>query len=225
MTSELSLLREQLCRDANEYCRECFAGSPCAANQNPPNVFRVGRNTHASLFFIFDKPNNNDGLRPELVPIAIFDPRPFGHQPTHSNLCHLLEDLGFSSADSTADPLDSDLVHVTNAVKCDKCAVTGRSGRVAIGETQATTCRSRFLLRELAIIKPVALVFFGEFPQRYVLGKSTPLWKLSQVSLAGVTYWVMRVPHTSPTAFNTHGGQGEKYKLPFQDLRARVTSA
>ena len=220
MQCNLSLLRERLCKDAQDFCKECFAGSPYEAVQNPPNVFRVGKNLQAKIFFIFDKPNNNDGFRSsDLVPITICDPRPiFGPPATHRNLLLLLDILGLRSERASADPLDSEAVHVTNAVKCDKCAVTGQTGRVAIGETQARKCVSRFLSQELAIIRPSALIFFGEAPERNVLGYSTPLWVAHQASVAGESYWVMRVPHTSPTSFNTHGGRGEHYREPFQKL-------
>ena len=226
MIDELSLLRGQLCTGVAEFCRECFTTSPYAATQNPPNVFRVGKNLHAKTFFIFDKPNDNDSFRTSaLVPIVICDPRPiFGPPPTHRNLLVLLDKLSLSSASNTHDPLESDAVHFTNAVKCDKCAVTGKTGRVVIGEIQVRNCMSKFLLRELVVIKPVALVFFGEAPQQNVLGYTTPVWAAQPASIADATYWVMRVPHTSPQSFNTHGGKGDKYIAPFRNLMEWATS-
>jgi Arc/MetJ-type ribon-helix-helix transcriptional regulator len=49
------LLRESLCRNAQDFCKECLAGSPYEAVQNPPNVFRVGKNLEAKIFLVFDK--------------------------------------------------------------------------------------------------------------------------------------------------------------------------
>jgi hypothetical protein len=180
----------------------------------------VGNNLSARIFFIFDKPNNNDLFRTSsMVPITICDPRPvFGPPATHRNLLLLLQIVGLVSPTATGNPLDSGVVYITNAVKCDKCAVTGATGRVAIGKKQTEICVSRFLLRELTIIKPSALVFFGEAPQLNVLGYATPIWDTVSAVIGEHTYLVMRVPHTSPTAFNTHGGKSEKYREPFRKL-------
>ena len=222
MDNELKSLREQLCVDARTFCRECFAGTAYEAVQNPPNVFRVGRNLHAKICFVFDKPNNNDGFhRSDLVPITICDPRPiFGPPATHRNLLLLLDKLGFTSGCDFDDPLDSELIHFTNAVKCDKNALTGDMGGIAVGPSQVRNCVSRFLLRELAIVKPIALVFFGVAAQRNVLGHVTRLGAVQRASIAGVMYWVMRVPHTTAQSFNTHGEKGDYYKEPFRNLLA-----
>ena len=220
MNNELRSLQEQLCTDTKNFCRECFVGSAFASVQNPPNVFRAGRNAHAKIFFIFDKPNNNDDFRrSHLVPITIGDPRQeFGAQPTYDNLRAILDGCGIGSARNEADPVDSELVHITNAVKCDKCATSGQTGGITIGKNQARNCVSRFLLRELAIIKPVAVVFFSVNAQRSVLNRVTKPGEMHFVPIDGVTYRVMRVPHTAQQSFNTHGDKGEFYREPFRNL-------
>jgi hypothetical protein len=225
MSTELELLRDELCKDAKTYCRECFVQSPHAAIQNPPNVFRAGRNLNAKVFLIFDKPNDNDRFRDsDLIPISIFDPRPeFGRQPSQSNLQQILRDADLNP-DSTSDPLDSRILHITNAVKCDRCAVTGENGQIEIKEAQVRRCAGRFLFRELAIVKPLAVVFFGPKSQRYVMGKATRSGEQVRAQIDGIGYWVVRLPHPSPQSFNTHGGGGENYKVPLRELMARVTA-
>jgi hypothetical protein len=97
-------------------------------------------------------------------------------------------------------------------------AETGRTGRVTIGRRQSERCVERFFIQELALIKPVALVFFGEKPQSYVLGRVTPAGEIHRATVGGIAYWVLRVPHTAATSFNTHGQRGHYYKGPFQLL-------
>ncbi len=223
MTDDLRLLQEKLCSSATAFCTQCFVQSPHRKVQNPPNVFRIGRNRAAKVFLVFDKPNNNDSLRTSpLVPITIFDPRLVGTNDSHGNLIRLLDALGLDSGGAGGDRLDTDYFHVTNAVKCDKCAMSGRTGRVAINDRQVRTCTTTFFLQELAIIRPKAVVFFGEAPQRYVLGRVTAPWEPQNLAIGGRMYWVMRVPHTSPQSFNTHGGAGANYVAPFQKLVQRA---
>ena len=224
MTDALGELRDQLCRSATSFCRVCFEGSAYRREQNPPNVFRIDRRRRPQLFFIFDKPNDNDAFRTsDAVPITIFGPGPdFGRQPSYANLLRLWKLLGFGEVAAGRDPLASELVHVTNAVKCDKCAETGKTGRVAINDRQVKTCVDRFLLKELAILRPKALVFFGTKPQRYVCGHTTEPWACTEAKVGDRSYWMMRVPHTSPTSYNTHGGVGAAYIEPFKNLKARA---
>jgi hypothetical protein len=119
-------------------------------------VFRVDRRRRPQLFFIFDKPNDNDAFRTsDAVPITIFGPGPgFGPQPSYKNLLRLLELVGFGKVAAGQDPLAAGSVHVTNAVKCDKCAETGKTGRIAINDRQVRTCVDRFLLKEFAFFVP-----------------------------------------------------------------------
>ncbi|WP_369952024.1 uracil-DNA glycosylase family protein [Ralstonia syzygii] len=113
-------------------------------------------------------------------------------------------------------------IHITNAVKCDVSADTGKSGRVVVPAEQASTCIKTFLLREFDILGTRGIVFFGANAQRYVLGNETPLWTVSVQPVGGRDYVVLRVPHTSPTAFNTHGRRGEAYVGPFREFCAAV---
>ena len=126
---------------------------------SPPNVFRVAGRQSPDLFFMFEQPNNNDAFRTsDAVPISVFDPRPSGSQPSYRNLLRLLELVGLAARTPGQDPFAAGLVHVTNAVKCDKCTATGKTGRVEINERQVKTCVDRFLLKELSILRPKALV-------------------------------------------------------------------
>jgi hypothetical protein len=225
MSENLCLLRDELCSDSSHFCRLCFKGRPTEKYQNPPNVFRVRTAAPAKMFFIFDKPNNNDGTR-SFVPIKICDPR-FGNNSTQQNLLTLLDMLasvhaGFGTARGSADEFDCELVHITNAVKCDKSALTGKPGGIEVGGDQARTCISAFLHQELAIIQPKALVFFGKLPYQYVVGDKIEPWEVRSIPIAGRTYWVMRVPHTTATPFNSYGGKGKNYIEPFRQL---LTSA
>lgn len=220
-------LRNQLCESRSTHCRKCFDSSTFKSRQNPPNVFRATNSgTLGPIAFIFDKPNDNTNLRnSELVPITIFDDRAgvapgLLRAPSHSKLISLCKLLDLITP--TTDCLDSPNLYITNAVKCDLCSETGRTGRVRINARQAEECVGTFLLDELQIVKPRALVFFGANAQRYVLGKTTPLWEIHQEQLSGHPYLVMRVPHTSPTPFNTHGGGGNKYIEPFKELNRRA---
>lgn len=61
-------------------------------------------------------------------------------------------------------------------------------------------------------------MFFGENAQRYAMDKITMLWNVQEETLAGRHYFVMRVPHTSPQSFNTHGRKGLKYIEAFDQL-------
>ena len=224
MTDSLGELRGQLCRSTTSFCRVCFEGSAHRREQNPPNVFRIDRRRGPQLFFIFDKPNDNDAFRTsDAVPITVFDPRPgFGPQPSYANLLRLLELVGFGKVAAGQDPLAAGFVHVTNAVKCDKCAETGKTGRVAINDRQVKTCVDRFLLKELAILRPKALVFFGTAPQKHVCRYTTETWACTEAKVGDRSYWMMRVPHPSPTSYNTHGGVGAAYIDPFKNLKARA---
>lgn len=216
-------LRNQLCQSAEEFCRKCFLGTGFEKKQNPPNVFRVTKpGVSIPLAFIFDKPNDNTNLRcPELVPITIYDDRIevdncLPRAPSHSRLIRLCEMLGLIPSDSNC--LDSSNFYITNAVKCDMCCMTGKSGRIKINNKQAATCREQFLVRELLDIDARALVFFGKNAQRFALGETTPLWSVSIKKLKERDYFVLRVPHTSPISFNTHGGKGINYIAPFMDF-------
>jgi hypothetical protein len=224
MTDALAELRDQLCRSKTTFCRVCFEGSAYRREQNPPNVFRIDWRRRPQLFFIFDKPNDNDAFRTsDAVPITIFGPGPgFGPQPSYKNLLRLLELVGFGKVAAGQDPLAAGFVHVTNAVKCDKCAETGKTGRIAINDRQVKTCVDRFLLKELAILRPKALVFFGTAPQESVCGYTTETWACTEAKVGDRSYWMMRVPHPSPTSYNTHGGVGAAYVEPFKNLRARA---
>jgi hypothetical protein len=224
MANELSELRGELCRSTTDFCRVCFEGSTHRCKQNPPNVFRIARRQSPHLFFIFDKPNDNDAFRTsDAVPISVFDPRPiFGPQPSYANLLRLLELVGLAAGTPGQDPLAVGRVHVTNAVKCDKCAVTGKTGRVEINERQVKACVDRFLLKELSILRPKALVFFGKAPQKYVCGYTTDPWMCTEAVVGDRSYWMMRVPHPSPTSYNTHGGLGAAYIEPFKTLKVRA---
>ena len=102
------------------------------------------------------------------------------------------------------------------------CCATGKTGRVQVEYQQAEACRERFLVHELLAVKAQALVFFGKNAQKYVLGQITPLWSIDKKQLIDNSYWVMRVPHTSPTSFNTYGGKGQNYIVPFKKLCQRA---
>ena len=223
MANELSELRGELCRSTTDFCHVCFEGSIHRCEQNPPNVFRVAGRQSPDLFFIFEKPNNNDAFRTsDAVPISVFDPRPSGSQPSYRNLLRLLELVGLAARKPGQDPFAAGLVHVTNAVKCDKCAVTGKTGRVEINERQVKTCVDRFLLKELWILRPKALVFFGKASQKYVCGYTTAMWMCTEAVLGDRSYWMMRVPHPSPPSYNTYGGGGHAYVEPFKTLKVRA---
>lgn len=225
MANELSELRDELCRSTTDFCHVCFEGSIHRREQNPPNVFRVGEHGNADLSFIFEKPNDNDAYRTsDAVPISVFDSRPLLgiRQPSYVNLLRLLELVGLAAPTPGRDPFAAGRVHVTNAVKCDKCAKTGKTGRVAINARQVKTCVDRFLLKELSILRPKAVVFFGKASQEYVCGYTTAMWVCNEAVLGGRPYWVMRVPHTSPQPFNTHGKRGRAYIEPFKTLKVRA---
>src|SRR5437868_1307987 len=143
MSDELRVLREQLCKNASEFCRECFSSSRFANVQNPPNVFRIGRNGAPKMFFVFDKPNDNDSFRDsDLIPITIFDSRRVAafRNPSEENLLTILRRVGIGHENG----LDSKLFYITNAVKCDKCAQTGATGGIRIRKVQKNTCVSLF---------------------------------------------------------------------------------
>jgi len=220
MSESLLQLRNELCADTSHFCRVCFDGTPYSNSQNPPNVIRATAE-RAKVFFVFDKPNRNDGNR-AFVPITICDPR-FGDNSTQRNLLTLLEMLsvvntGFRPARGSADEFGSEFVHITNAVKCDKSALTGEPGGISVGSQQARICVQTFLHRELAIIQPKVLVFFGELPYQYVIGQRIGLWEAKAVAIDRRAYWVMRVPHTTATPFNTFGRKGQAYIEPFRRI-------
>lgn len=216
MTSDipnaLSKLRSQLWQGTNEFCRACFEGGQFAQAQNPPNVFRNRPyDTRPYLFFVFDKPNDNDRTRGKgLDPIEILDNRDAGN-PTRVNTVNLVEILGLTSKDA-GDPLCSPRIHITNAVKCDKCATTGQTGQIEIGHEQALCCQQRYFFKELEILQPTVLVIFGANADKFVTGKAGPTWKMRHAVIDGKSYSVVRVPHTTATPFNTHGKKGQAYK-------------
>lgn len=224
----LKKLRNQLCQGTEKYCRKCFVGTQFEAQQNPPNIFRTANlTTSRHVAFVFDKPNDNTNFRnSELVPITIYDDRAgvdrrLPRAPSHSTLISLCRLLGLIAQNSNC--LESPNLYITNAVKCDMCSTTGKTGRVNVNDRQAKVCRERFLVKELQAVKARALIFFGENAQRYALGKTTPLWSIHKEQLNDSSYWVMRVPHTSPTPFNTHGGRGQNYIVPFNELCQRAS--
>lgn len=223
----LKKLRNQLCQGTKKYCHECFVGTQFEAKQNPPNVFRTA-NFEASrpIAFVFDKPNDNTKYRDsELVPITIYDDRAgidprLPRAPSHSTLIVLCRLLGLIAQNSNC--LESHNLYITNAVKCDKCSDTGKTGRVRINDKQTALCRDRFIMKELQAVNARALIFFGINAQKYTLGWTTHLWEIHEVQLNCVSCWVMRVPHTAPTPFNTHGGRGQNYIAPFNELCRRA---
>ncbi len=217
---ELFDLRQNLCKGTTDFCRDCFKGSPFAQSQNPPNVFRDQEmNIHPNYFFVFDKPNNCDRYRhSDLVPITIFDPRAeFSGNPTRNNLVKLFKILKITGH-SEIDPLWSKQVHITNAVKCDKCAKTGIAGPVKIGEYQVKTCCENFFYQELMILQPKVIVFFGTYPERYIASKRTKLWEIRQETINGILYTMVRVPHCAPPPFNVYGEGGQAYKNNLGEL-------
>jgi hypothetical protein len=224
MANELSELRGELCRSATDFCHVCFEGSVHRRKQNPPNVFRVAGIRSPDLFFVIEKPNDNDAFRTsDAVPISVFDHRPlFGFQSSYVNFLHVLELLGLAGRTPDQDPIDAGLVHVTNAVKCDRCAATGKTGPVKINKRQVKTCVNRFLLRELSILRPKALVFFGEASQKYVCGDTTDMWMCREAVLGDRSYWTMRVPHPAPRSYNKYGDGGHAYVEPFKTLKVRA---
>jgi len=219
----LAKLKSQLCQGVERYCDVCFRGTQFKGRQNPPNVFRTA-NTCASrpIAFIFDKPNDNTKYKKsKLVPITIYDDRAgvdphLARAPSHLTLILLCRQLGLIPNDS--DSLESPYIYVTNAVKCDVCAVTGRTGRVKVNDEQADRCRGLFLEHELVEVGARAVMFFGVNAQQYTIGRSTPLWSIERQCIGSQDYWSMRVPHTSPTPFNTHGARGRNYNAPFWKL-------
>jgi len=140
---------------------------------------------------------------------------------SHSNLISLCRLLGFIAQDSNC--LETSSLYITNAVKCDRCDATGKTGRVNVNNLQAAKCRERFLVKELVAVNASVLVFFGKNAQRYALGRTTPLWRIHREQLNGSSFWVMRVPHTSPPSFNTYGGRGRNYIAPFNVLCRRAS--
>lgn len=229
MNAYLRTLRNELCQSATQFCRKCFRSSPYEQLQNPPNIFRIpNHGISIPLALIFDKPNDNTTLKSSpLVPITIYDDRAgidrgLHRAQSHSTLLQLCRVLHLIPENS--DSLDSDLIYITNAVKCDMCFATGTTGRVKINARQVAVCRETFLFNELAAVNARGLVFFGANAQEFVLGESTPLWLVVKKRLNSRDYWVLRVPHTSPTSFNTHGGKGAHYLAPFQDLQRKVAA-
>ena len=216
-------LRSELCRGVDHHCRRCFEGRPTAPLQCPPNVFRVG-DGQKLVTFVFDKPNDNTNYRTSpLIPIAAFDDRAgidirLARAPSHNKLVVLCRLLGLIEPESLE--LASPLVHITNAAKCDVSADKGLTGRIAVPAWQARTCVGTFLTRELEAVRSRAIVFFGRNAQTYVLDEVTPLWEICARTVGERLYSVMRVSHTSPEAFNTHGKKGAAYVEPFKKLLA-----
>lgn len=219
----LEELKSQLCQGLECYCDVCFRGTPFADRQNPPNVFRIANpSVSRPIAFIFDKPNDCTNYKnSELVPITIYDDRAgtdprLPRAPSHSTLILLCRRLGLIPQES--DSLESPYIYVTNAVKCDMCAATGRTGRVKVHDKQADRCRRRFLERELVEVGARALIFFGVNAQQYTIGRCSSLWSIERQCIGSQDYWMIRVPHTSPTPFNTHGAKGDNYVAPFKEL-------
>lgn len=223
MANKLSELRDELCRSTTDFCHVCFKGS-ARRKQNPPNVFRTTGSQRPDFFFVFEKPHDNDLFRTsDAVPISVFDPRPLGvRQPSYENLRRVLGLVGLAAPTPDEDPFAAGRVYVTNAVKCDKCAETGKPGSVTIKALQRRTCVDRFLLKELAILRPKALVFFGEASQKYVCGRTTDMWTCNEAILGDRSYWMMRVPHTAQRSFSRLGKRGRAYVAPFRRLAARA---
>lgn len=224
---DLERLRQALCVNAERHCRLCFEGMGAAVEQCPPNVFRVDPQMPTKrIAFVFDKPNDNRPHRSSpLVPITVYDDRAgsiaaLPRAPSHRTLINLCHRLGV--IDPSTERLDSSQIHFTNAVKCDVSADTGQSGRIVVSLAQANTCVKTFLVRELDILGTRGIVFFGTNAQSYVLGQTTALWKVCARQINGRDYVVLRVPHTSPTAFNTHGHSGAAYVAPFEELCAAI---
>ena len=218
----LMKLRETLCIDDDHYCRACFQGGPHASEQNPPNVFRYQvADARPKFFLVFDKPNDNDRLKAKglkWAPIEILDDRCPENQ-TRKNLVKLLNILGMiNGSNLTPGVLSSPCFHITNAVKCDKCAETGFTGRVEINAAQAEHCKKSFFYQELRILRPDVLVMFGEKPDEYITGRKSKVWEVREESIDGQCYRVVRVPHTTDTSFNTRkngdGGRAYKDRLP-----------
>jgi len=224
MREKLSTLRNDLCRSGSKFCQACFEGGQFADVQNPPNVFR--NRPHDSkpyLFFVFDKPNNNDPNRGQgLEPIEILDDR-FEGNPTRINTIKLIQILGLADGDKA--PLCAKKIHITNAVKCDKCAASGKTGQIEIGREQVSRCHQQYFFKELDILHPKVLVLFGANTDKFITGKAGPSWKLRQEVVNGRTYTVVRVPHTTATPFNTHGKKGLAYKEKLADLWEEVRRA
>lgn len=219
----LKELASKLCQNREKYCRFCFEGSRFKTSQNPPNVFRVvDSGLSASIAFVFDKPNDNTRLKnTECIPITIYDDRSGNHNllrrsPSHLNLINLCRMLNLIPPNSTSLAIPN--IHVTNAVKCDVCSDTGQTGRIDINEKQARACRELFLVNELIAVKARSIIFFGNNSQRYTLNGTTPLWSISDAYIKNTKYSIMRVPHTSPTSFNTHGRNGQEYIKAFNEL-------
>ncbi len=100
MAKELSELRDELCRSTTDFCHVCFEGSVHRREQNPPNVFRGAGRRDPDLFFVFEKPNDNDAFRAsDAIPVSVFDPRPLlgVRQPSYENLLRLLELVGLAA--------------------------------------------------------------------------------------------------------------------------------
>lgn len=223
---KLVQLRSELCTDQLHHCRRCFVGKPTEHLQCPPNVFRAASDDARTLAFIFDKPNDNTNYKTSpVVPITAFDDRAgvdprLARAPSHDKLLVLCRLLGLISPE--AQEFNSPLIHITNAVKCDVSCESGQTGRITISNWQAKNCIENYLLRELEITKPRGLVFFGKNAQHYVLNEFTPSWEVHSREVGGRTYKIMRVPHTSPEAFNTHGKKGQSYFQPFKQLLAAI---
>ena len=216
----LATLRQKLCKSKTDFCQECFTRSSFWQCQNPPNVFRDhDAEVNSEFFFVFDKPNDNDPFRASnLIPITILDNRSEFSNPTRRNLITLFDILGIQRCSDGIDPLCSKQVHITNAVKCDKCAATGQTGQIKIGSHQVQACLNRFFYEELSILQPRVILFFGKNPDDYVTGRSGKLWAFRQEVINGKTYDVVRVPHTTSRPFNTHGKGGQAYQVKLKNL-------
>lgn len=222
LNEDLMQLREMLCVDDDHYCRACFLGGPHASAQNPPNVFRNQlQGVRPRFFFVFDKPNDNDRLKAKglkWAPVDILDDRDSAN-PTRLNLVKLLNILGLvGESNGASGVLSSSMFHITNAVKCDKCAVSGATGQVEIGLAQAEQCKRNFFFKELELLKPKALVMFGANPDKFITGRVGKIWVVRDEMVNGQIYKVVRVPHTTATPFNTHGKRGQAYKEKLPDF-------
>jgi hypothetical protein len=224
---ELEKLRDKLCKNCNEFCRLCFQDKRICDDpvcQNPPNVFRTfQRKRYPKFFFVFDKPHNNDIFNKknrktkDYIPIEIFDQRKI-----ESELPEGLKAIAFEKNRSMLnfyrllmekmididfdENLSSEDFHLTNVVKCDKCAKNKKrkNGSVKINKDQAEKCIEHFFSKELELLKPEVLVLFGKNPFEYLKCMMNledvdagDMWYIFKASLFGKEYDVVRVPHTA----------------------------
>jgi len=158
LNQKLALLKAELFKNKTEFCRDCFKISQFKEQQNPPNVFRDRiEGDSVEFFFVFEKPNNNDLYR-HYAPIHIHDQREIFNNQTRTNLLRILNIS--KNKDNGDDPLSLKSIHITNAVKCDKCSETGQSGRLEVRCNQVRNCLKKFFYRPRKST-PKSTHFFG----------------------------------------------------------------